>query len=84
MTTAAKVASGRVSKIPVRNSRVMTTRAATVRFDTWLRAPLFALTADLDRLPLTTMPDVSPAPRLAAPRPMSSRLGSMSYPSRAA
>ena len=41
-------------------------------------APAPPLTAVFDRLPLTTMPLASPAPRLAAPRPTSSRFASTS------
>ena len=84
ITTAASVASGRFSNSPVRKSRVMTVRAATVRPESWVRAPEFPFTAVLERLPLTTIPWVSPAPTLAAPRPMSSRFGSTSYPAFAA
>jgi hypothetical protein len=78
MTTAARVASGRLSNSPVRNSRVTTVRAATTSPDTWEQAPAEPLTAVLERLPLTTMPLDSPAPRLAAPSPSSSRLASTS------
>jgi hypothetical protein len=42
------------------------------------RAPAPAFTAVFDKLPFTTMPLDNPAPRLAAPSPSSSRLGSMS------
>jgi hypothetical protein len=78
ITIAARVASGRVSNRPVRNSRVRTVSAATTSPETWERAPAEPFTAVLDRLPFTTMPLDSPAPRLAAPRPSSSRLASTS------
>ena len=83
MTTAASVASGSFSNSPVRNSSVTTVSAATTRPETCDLAPAPPLTAVLDRLPLTTIPD-RPEPRLAAPRPISSRLGSISYPALAA
>ena len=41
-------------------------------------APAPPLTAVFDRLPLTTIPLQSPAPRFAAPSPISSRFGSIS------
>ncbi len=47
-------------------------------------APAAPLTAVLDRLPLTTIPEQNPAPRLAAPRPVSSRFADTSYPALAA
>ena len=78
ITTAASVASGRFSNRPVRKSRVTTVRADTVSVETWLLAPAPPLTAVFDRLPLTTMPAQTPAPRFAAPMPSSSRLASMS------
>ena len=78
ITTAASVASGRLSNRPVRNSSVTTVRTATTSPETWLWAPAPPFTAVFDRLPLTTMPLASPAPRLAAPRPTSSRLASIS------
>jgi hypothetical protein len=53
-------------------------RAATTSPDTCELAPAPPLTAVLERLPLTTMPLDRPDPRLAAPRPTSSRLGSTS------
>jgi hypothetical protein len=78
MTTAARTASGSCSNRPVRNNSVTMVRTATVRPETWVRAPELPFTAVLDRLPLTTIPDDSPAPMLAAPSPSSSRLASMS------
>ena len=78
ITTAASVASGRLSNRPVRNSSVTTVSTATTSPETWLCAPAPPLTAVLERLPLTTMPLASPAPRLAAPSPISSRLASIS------
>ena len=53
-------------------------RAATTSPDTWERAPAEPFTAVLERLPFTTMPLDRPDPRLAAPRPSSSRLASTS------
>ena len=78
MTIAARVASGSFSNSPVRNSSVTTVRTAAVSPESCDRAPAEPLTAVFDRLPLTTMPDASPDPRLAAPRPSSSRLASTS------
>ena len=52
--------------------------AATTSPDTWERAPAEPFTAVLERLPFTTMPLDRPDPRLAAPRPSSSRLASTS------
>jgi hypothetical protein len=62
----------------------MIVSAATIRPETWLCAPAEPLTAVFERLPLTTIPLDSPAAAFAAPSPSSSRLGSTSYPSRAA
>ena len=84
MTTAARVASGSCSNSPVSTSSVTTVRTATTSPEAWVRAPAVPLTAVLDRLPLTTMPEQTPLPRLATPIPASSRLGSMSYPALAA
>ena len=56
----------------------MTVNTATTSPDTCERAPAEPLTAVFDRLPLTTMPVIMPAPMFAAPRPISSRLGSTS------
>ena len=56
----------------------MTVSTATTSPDTWDRAPADPFTAVFERLPLTTIPLDSPAPRLAAPRPISSRLASIS------
>ena len=78
MTTAASVASGRLSKRPVRNSSVSTVITAATTPETCDLAPAPPLTAVFDRLPLTTMPPTSPEPMLAAPRPISSRLASIS------
>ena len=78
ITTAASVASGRLSNRPVSRSSVTTVSTATTSPDTWLLAPAPPLTAVLDRLPLTTMPLARPEPRLAAPRPTISRLASIS------
>ena len=78
MTTAASVASGSSSNSPVRNSRVTTVSAATTSPESCDLAPAEAFTAVLERLPLTTMPLESPAPRFAAPRATSSRFGSIS------
>jgi hypothetical protein len=63
-TIAPRVASGSCSKSPVRNSRVMTVRTATNSPETCDFAPAPPLTAVLDRLPLTTMPDARPEPTL--------------------
>ena len=60
--------SGRSAKRPVRKRRVTMVRAATTSPDTWLLAPPEAFTAVFERLPLTTIPLVMPAPMLAAPR----------------
>ncbi len=78
ITTAASVASGRLSKRPVSRSSVTTVSTATSRPETWLLAPAPPLTAVLGRLPLTTMPLAKPLPRLAAPRPSISRFVSTS------
>jgi hypothetical protein len=78
MTTAARVASGSSSKRNVRNSSVTTVIAAQRIAESSVRAPAEALTAVLDRLPLTTIPELRPAPMLAAPSPSSSRLASIS------
>ena len=67
MTIAARVASGSFSKSPVRNSRVTMVSAAAVRAESCERAPAEPFTAVFERLPLTTMPLVSPAPRLETP-----------------
>ena len=77
-TIAPRVASGSCSKSPVRNSRVMTDSTATKRPETCDFAPAPPLTAVLERLPSTTMPDATPEPTLAAPRPSSSWLASTS------
>ena len=52
-----------------------TVSAATTSPESWDFAPAEPLTAVFERLPLTTMPLERPAPRLAAPRPSSSRFG---------
>src|SRR5215217_2118946 len=64
MTTDASVVSRRSSNRPVKNSSVMITSTATTRPLTWDLAPAPPLTAVFDKLPLTTMPDDSPEPRL--------------------
>jgi hypothetical protein len=84
MTMAASVASGSFSNRPVSSSSVTTVATAATSPDTWERAPAAPLTAVLERLPLTTMPLARPAPMFAAPRPMSSRLVSISSCVRAA
>jgi len=78
MTTAASVASGRSSKRPVSSSRVTTVSAAHTSPDSCDFAPALPLTAVLERLPLTTMPLARPTATLAAPRPSSSPLVSIS------
>ena len=78
MTTAASVASGSSSKSPVRKSRVTTVSAATTSPESCDFAPAAPLTAVFDRLPFTTIPLDRPAPMFAAPRPSSSRFGSIS------
>ena len=78
ITTAARVASGSFSNSPVRKSSVTTVKAATTSPDSCDFAPADPFTAVFDRLPLTTIPLHSPLPRLAAPRPSSSRLASIS------
>ena len=75
MTTADSVASGNCSNNPVRNSNVSRVSTATTSPLSCDRAPAAPLTAVLDRLPFTTMPEHSPEPRLATPKPTSSRLG---------
>lgn len=57
---------------------MITVNAATTSPETWDLAPAEPFTAIFDRLALTTIPLANPAPRLAAPRPSSSRLGSIS------
>ena len=53
-----------------------TVSTATTSPEACVLAPAEPLTAVLDSDPLTTMPlDETPAARLAAPRPTSSRLG---------
>ena len=66
MTTAASVAWGRSSKSPVRKSRATTVRPAASIPETCVRAPADALTAVLERLPLTTMPLDRPEARFGA------------------
>ena len=78
MTSAPSVASGRSSNRPVRNSNVTTVTTAATSPESSERAPADALTAVLERLPDTAMPWQNPDPMLAAPTPMSSRLGSIS------
>ena len=78
MTIAASVASGRSSKSPVRKSSVTIASTATTSPESCERAPAELLTAVLDRLPPTTIPLDSPEATLAAPRPSSSRLASIS------
>jgi hypothetical protein len=78
MTIAASVASGSFSNSDVRNSSVTTVTTAAATADSSVLAPAPPLTAVLERLPLTTMPLESPAPRFAAPSPSSSRFTSMS------
>ena len=78
MTIAANVASGSFSNSDVRNSSVMTVTTAAAMADSSVLAPAPPLTAVLERLPLTTMPLESPAPRFAVPSPSSSRFTSMS------
>ena len=77
ITTAASVASGRLSNRPVSRTSVITVSKATTSPDTWLLAPAPPLTAVLDRLPLTTMPLARAEPRLAAPRPTISRFAAI-------
>ena len=84
ITTAASVAAGRSSKSPVRKSSATTVKPAASSPDTCVRAPEEALTAVLDRLPLTTMPLETPAARLAPPSATSSRLASIRRSSRPA
>ena len=69
ITTAASVASGRLSNRPVRNSSVTIVSTATTRPDTWLFAPAPPLTAVFDRLPLTTMPLARPDGEVGAAEP---------------
>ena len=64
MTIAASVASGSFSNSPVSKSRVTSVRAAAVIEETCDLAPAAPFTAVLERLPLTTIPPVTPAPRL--------------------
>ena len=78
MTTAASVGSGSFSNRPVRKSSVTIVSPATISPDIWLLAPAPPFTAVFERLPLTTIPLDRPAPRLAAPRPSSSALASIS------
>ena len=77
MTTAASVASGRSSKSPVRKSSAATASTAASSPESCVRAPADALTAVLERLPLTTMPLHRPAARFAPPSATSSRLASI-------
>ena len=53
-------------------------RPATIRPTSWVRPPALLFTAVFERLPLTAKPPEIPAPRFAAPRPISSRFGSIS------
>ena len=78
ITTAASVGSGSDSNSPVKNSSVAIASTAATSPDSCVLAPAPPLTAVLERLPLTTMPLDRPAPRFAAPSPISSRLASIS------
>lgn len=60
----------------MRKSSVITVGPATKTPESWVRASADQLTAVFDMLPLTTMPLERPAPRPAAPSPISSRLAS--------
>jgi hypothetical protein len=73
ITTADRVPSGSCSNKPVRNNSVTSVSTATTSPLSCDRAPAAPFTAVLDRLPLTTIPEHRPDPRLAAPRPISSR-----------
>ncbi len=75
MTMAASVASGSFSNSPVSNSNVTRVSTAAVVPESCDRAPALPLTAVFDRLPLTTMPLVRPAPTLAAPEPQQLAVG---------
>ena len=59
---------------------VSTTRIASTTFDIWLFALAESFAADFDRLPPTTIPLVSAAPRLDAPYAMNSWLLSSRSP----
>ena len=61
ITTAARVASGRLSNSPVRNSSVTTVSTATTIPDICDLAPAEPLTAVFERLPLTDHPGTQPS-----------------------
>ena len=73
ITTAPRVASGRLSNTPVKSNSVNTVRSAANSPESWVRAPAEALIAVFDKLPLTTIPLESPAARLAAAEPERAR-----------
>ena len=73
MTIAARVASGKSSKRPVRKRSVTIVSAVMTNPESCDLAPAEPFTAVFERPPLTTIPLERPAPRFAAPRPISSR-----------
>ena len=73
MMVAARVGSGIRASQPVGATSARASSAAVIRLASWVLAPAVKFTAEREMLPVTGKPPLRALPRLAAPRPISSR-----------